>query len=83
MPKQTLTERLAASVAKQIESGNVTVQAIADRAGCSRQYLRMIVTGKRNPTLDLAARIAEAAGGSIKLERPRGKVNRKKGGNHS
>lgn len=38
---------------------NMTQQEIADLLGITRSFYGMIETGDRNPTLDLAKRIAE------------------------
>ena len=41
------------------------IQEVADAAGLSRPYLSKIINGHSVPTLDVAARIAEAAGFSL------------------
>lgn len=70
MRKADLSERLVRTVKKAVAAG-YTVSSIAEAAGCTRQYLNLILAGQRTPTLDLAARIAEAAGGRITVEVPR------------
>ena len=42
-----------------------TIQSIADKAGISRPYVSNIIHGKVVPSLDNAAKIAEAVGISL------------------
>lgn len=44
------------------EHRGLTLQALADRAGCTRQMLSMIERGKTVPSVDLLARLATALG---------------------
>jgi DNA-binding XRE family transcriptional regulator len=44
------------------EHRGLTLQALADKAGCTRQMLSMIERGKAAPSADLLARLAAALG---------------------
>lgn len=79
MPRLSLSEKLAKAVRKEIDSGRATSQSIAEHAGCTRQYLRLITTGQRTPTLDLASRIAAATGNELTIQTKPSKKKRKPG----
>jgi len=45
-------------------SGN-SLEAIAEKAECSRMTLYRIMTGKQNATIGLLQRVSEATGGAV------------------
>ena len=49
----------------RFEHGELTQQALADRAGCSRQTILLLEQGRYVPSLALAFRIADVFGKTV------------------
>ena len=49
----------------RFENGEMSQQALADKAGCTRQTIIAVEQGKYNPSLGLAFKIARAFGQKI------------------
>lgn len=47
---------------------NATQSRFADLVDCSEGYLSEILSGKKQPSLDLAAKMSRATGGSVPVE---------------
>jgi transcriptional regulator with XRE-family HTH domain len=62
---------IVAELLASLERLGASQIAIAERAGISGPYLCQIVSGKRQPTLDVIHRLADVAGRRLAL--PRGK----------
>lgn len=66
----TTAEDVAASIAKRCadlrEKHDLSLQAVADRAGLSKSHIWELESGRaRNPTVDTAVRLARAFGVSL------------------
>ncbi len=64
LPLQFVERRLAGDAPLRLwrEHRGLTLQALADQAGCTRQMISMIEHGKATPSADLLARLADALG---------------------
>lgn len=64
LPVEFVERRLAGVSPLRLwrEYRGLTLQALAERAGCTRQMLSMIERGKAAPSADLLARLAAALG---------------------
>lgn len=64
LPLEFVERRLAGESPLKLwrEHRGLTLQALAERAGCTRQMLSMIEHGKAAPSADLLARLAAALG---------------------
>lgn len=64
LPLEFVERRLAGESPLRLWRGHrgLTLQALAVRAGCTRQMLSMIEHGKASPSADLLARLAAALG---------------------
>ena len=64
MPRreQTVSERFGEVVRRVRESKSTSQEKLAEWAEIDRTYVSMIERGKRNPTLEVADRLAEALG---------------------
>lgn len=62
MPRreQTISERFGEVVRRVRESQSTSQEKLAEWAEIDRTYVSMIERGKRNPTLEIANRLAEA-----------------------
>lgn len=69
--KASKDEYVAAAVVKRLLTGDIplrvwrehrelTLQMLADKVGVSKAYLSEIETGKKEPSLDVAGRLADA-----------------------
>jgi len=66
MPVPAISKRFGIAVRKHRIAVGITQEALAERADLHATYVGMVERGIRNPTLDVAARIAKA----LKLELP-------------
>lgn len=55
-----LCERFGANVRRLRKEAGFSQEAFADRAGLARSYMSEVEIGRRNPTLKVVERIAEA-----------------------
>lgn len=64
LPLDFVERRLAGEAALRLwrEHRGLTLQALAERAGCTRQMLSMAERGKASPSAELLARLAAALG---------------------
>lgn len=64
MPRreQTISERFGDVLRRVRESQSTSQEKLAESAEIDRTYVSMIERGKRNPTLEIANRLAEALG---------------------
>ena len=74
MPAQTrVTDRLMDDLKKEIKRAvkvhGMSMTEIADRAEIGRAYLHRIRDGKQTPSLMIAAKIADAIGMKLTLEK--------------
>ncbi len=60
MPVPAISKRFGIVVRKHRLQADMTQEALAERAGIHATYVGMVERGDRNPTLDVAARIAKA-----------------------
>lgn len=62
MPRreQTISERFGEVVRRAREGQSTSQEKLAESAEIDRTYVSMIERGKRNPTLEIANRLAEA-----------------------
>jgi transcriptional regulator with XRE-family HTH domain len=58
--EQTISERFGQAVKAVREQQGVSQEKLAERAEIDRTYVSMIERGKRQPTLEVASRIAKA-----------------------
>jgi transcriptional regulator with XRE-family HTH domain len=58
--EQTISERFGQAVKAVREQQGVSQEKLAERAEIDRTYVSMIERGKRQPTLEVASRIANA-----------------------
>lgn len=49
----------------RVQSGDITQGALAEKVACSRQTIHSIESGKFNPSIELALKIAKALGTSV------------------
>ena len=68
-----LMKDLIQLVQKEVSSGRLSMSELARRAGCTRQYLYQILREESDPTLPLAAKIAEACGFQVEIKKSREK----------
>jgi transcriptional regulator with XRE-family HTH domain len=66
MPVPGISKRFGIAVRKHRTAAGITQEILAERAGLHATYVGMVERGIRNPTLDVAARIAKA----LKVELP-------------
>ena len=67
MPVPAISKRFGIAVRARRTAARVTQEELAERAGLHPTYVSMVERGVRNPTLDVAARIAKA----LRVELPR------------
>jgi transcriptional regulator with XRE-family HTH domain len=82
MPIPAISKQFGAVTRKHRLSACVSQELLAERAGLHPTYISMVERGLRNPTLDVAARIAHGLGASLhKLveEAQRGRSNPARG----
>ena len=60
MPVPGISKRFGLMVRKHRVDAGITQEDLAERAGLHATYVGMVERGVRNPTLDVAARIAKA-----------------------
>ncbi|TNE45682.1 MAG: XRE family transcriptional regulator [Sphingomonadales bacterium] len=65
MSDNAISQEFGRRVAVMRRTHKITLEQLADRSGVSRSMLSQIERGKANPTLAVAARIADAFGLSI------------------
>jgi len=65
MSENSISQEFGRRVAVMRRTHKITLDQLADRSGVSRSMLSQIERGKANPTLAVAARIADAFGLSI------------------
>ena len=65
MSENAISQEFGRRVAVMRRTHKITLDQLADRSGVSRSMLSQIERGKANPTLAVAARIADAFGLSI------------------
>jgi transcriptional regulator with XRE-family HTH domain len=58
MPVPAISKRFGIAVRSRRIAVGITQEALAERAGLHATYVGMVERGVRNPTLDVAARIA-------------------------
>lgn len=66
MPVPAISKRFGLTVRKHRSAAGLTQEKLAERAGLHATYIGMVERGIRNPTLDVALRIAKA----LKAELP-------------
>ena len=66
MPVPAISKRFGTAVRNHRIAAGITQEVLAERAGLHATYVGMVERGVRNPTLDVAARIAKA----LKVELP-------------
>jgi len=59
MPVPAISKRFGIAVRKARIAAAITQEVLAERAGLHATYVGMIERGLRNPTLDVAARLAK------------------------
>ena len=67
MPVPAISKRFGSAVRDRRTAAGITQEELAERAGLHPTYVSMVERGVRNPTLDVAARIAKA----LKAELPK------------
>jgi len=60
MPSPTLSDRFGIAVRRRRLAAGLSQENLAERAGLHPTYVSMVERGVRNPTLDVAARIAKS-----------------------
>jgi transcriptional regulator with XRE-family HTH domain len=60
MPSPSISKLFGAAVRQRRMAAGLSQEALAERAGLHPTYVSMVERGVRNPTLDVAARIAKA-----------------------
>ena len=63
---------LIAYLNEALDSGGMTVTALARAAGCSRQHIYSVISGESQPSMQMAEKLAESIGYTIEV-----KVSRK------
>jgi transcriptional regulator with XRE-family HTH domain len=59
MPVPAVSKRFGLTVRKHRTEAGLTQETLAERAGLHATYIGMVERGVRNPTLDVALRIAK------------------------
>jgi transcriptional regulator with XRE-family HTH domain len=62
MPVPLISRRFGAAVRKRRLAAGLSEELLAERAGVHPTYIGMVERGLRNPTLDVASRLAGALG---------------------
>ena len=62
MPASALSKRFGAIVRKRRIERGLSQESLAERARLHTTYVSMVERGVRNPTLDVASRLANALG---------------------
>jgi transcriptional regulator with XRE-family HTH domain len=60
MPNPSISKLFGAAVRQRRIAAGLSQETLAERAGLHPTYVSMVERGVRNPTLDVAARIAKA-----------------------
>lgn len=60
MPSPKISKQFGIAVRKRRTAAGLSQEALAERAALHPTYIGMVERGVRNPTLDVAARIAKA-----------------------
>lgn len=68
MSRQALQEGMEQHpLAKFSATANVSIAAIAEKAGVSRMTLYRLMKGEQNATIDLLTRVSSATGGAVPI----------------
>lgn len=59
------SQRIAAKVLLQMKQQGLTQKALAERMGCTQQYVSKILKGKENLSLDILTKLENALGFSL------------------
>jgi len=62
------SQRIAAKVLLQMKQQGLTQKALADRMGCTQQYVSKILKGKENLSLDILTKLENALGINIIID---------------
>jgi antitoxin component HigA of HigAB toxin-antitoxin module len=64
------SQRIAAKVLLQMKQQGLTQTALAERLGCTQQYVSKILKGKENLSLDILTKLENALGISLIIDSP-------------
>lgn len=64
------SQRIAVKVLLQMKQQGLTQKALAERMGCTQQYVSKILKGKENLSLDILTKLENALGFSLIIDSP-------------
>ena len=64
------SQKIAVKVLLQMKQEGLTQKALAERMGCSQQYVSKILKGKENMSLDTQSKLEDALGISLIYDEP-------------
>jgi len=64
------SQRIAAKVLLQMKQQGLTQTALAERLGCTQQYVSKILKGKENLSLDILTKLENALGINLIIDSP-------------
>ena len=66
------SQRIAVKVLLEMKRENLTQKVLAERMGCTQQYVSKILKGKENMSLDTLTKLEDALGINLIIDEPMG-----------